>query len=170
MITDKGVLPLAMDLVACLTNAVKQLPTVPKHVGFRPGTQADLLMAQRRNECCEGLAWVRPVQVFPSSSFPLPDQTIGNCGVLGYAAVLELGIARCAPIGDANELPSDDEWNNLTETVLTDAAALRTAICAWSEMNPDTLYLPGTWQPLPTSGGCAGGLQTITIKVQACEC
>lgn len=169
-VDDPGVLPIAEQLLTCLTEAVATLAVPPRNVMLRPGTQAEFLLSTARDECCEGLAWVRLSQVYPSAKFPQPDGAYLPCYPVQYAAVFELGIVRCAPMTDAEDIPSADEWNTVTALVLNDAAAMRRAICCWTELTTDTQYLTGLWLPINTEGGCTGGIQTITIAIGACDC
>jgi hypothetical protein len=162
--------PVVVALLASLQDAVADLDRPPAKVGLRPGVTADLLISMTEDECCAGLAWVRVASVYPSGSFPQPDADYVACAPLQYAAVLELGIARCAPVGDAQTLPSADDWNDATGDMLADAAALRRTVCTWVESNPDRMYLVGVWQPLPVEGGCLGGVQTVTVAIDACDC
>lgn len=164
------VLPIALELLACLETAAGELDNPPQHTMLRPGAQIELLIAQARDECCEGLGWVRPVTVFPSAHFPDPDPTAVPGYPIQYVAVFELGVVRCAPMEDAQAIPSADNWNSVTAAVLADASAMRRALCCWTDSNEDTLFAIGPWLPLQTEGGCVGGIQTITIAVGPCDC
>jgi len=167
---DPSVLPIATSLLTCLEDALQDMPDPPAKVSLRVGVQTELLLSQTADECCEGVAWVRLVAVYPSSNFPNPDTAWSSCGPLQWAAILEMGVARCAPTPDENEIPSADEWNALAEAVLGDAAAMRRALCCFADLEADRMYLPGLWQPLPVEGGCVGGVQTVTIAIDNCDC
>lgn len=168
-IADPSIAPVAVDLLACLTAAVAQTASPPKGISLRP-TPVALYLSTVRDECCEGVAWVGLDSAFPSATFPIPDAVPSRCGALQHAALFELGVARCAPTPAANQIPSPDAWNTVTGQVLDDAAAMRRAICCYEDLHPDTLLLPGLWQPIPAEGGCVGGIQFVTIAVGACDC
>lgn len=169
-ITDPGVLPLAETLLGCLQAALGDVADPPANVSLRVGTQVELLLSQTRDECCEGVGWVRVVSIYPSAVFPQPDLESVRCWPLQWAAVLELGVARCAPTPEGDELPTPDDWNTIGEAVLSDAAAMRRALCCFAEADPDRMYLAGLWQPLPVDGGCLGGAMQVTVAVDACDC
>lgn len=168
---DQVAWPLAIRLLGCLDAAVSELEFVPKNIGLRPGDSVAFYVSRMRDECCEGLAWVRVVSVAPSSSaqWPNPDITPQSCYPLRYAVVLEMGIVRCAPAPGANDIPSQDAWDNLTELILNDMAAMQNAACCFGE-DFNGLYLTGTWTPLSIEGACAGGSMTLTASASPCNC
>jgi len=169
-ITDPGVLPVATSLLACLQTALQDVTAPPEHVSLRVGVQVELLLSETRDECCEGVGWVRVVSIYPSAVFPQPDLESIRCWPLQWAAILEMGVARCAPTPDADEIPSTDDWNTLAEAVLDDAAAMRRALCCFADLEADRMYLAGLWQPLPVDGGCLGGSMQVTVAIDACDC
>lgn len=169
-ITDPGVLPIAEMLLSCLQTALADVADPPANVSLRVGTQVDLLLSQTRDECCEGVGWVRVVSIYPSAVFPNADLEAVRCWPLQWAAILEMGVARCAPTPDADGIPSPDEWNAISEAVLSDAAAMRRALCCFTDLDPDRMYLAGLWQPLSVEGGCLGGAMQVTVAIDACDC
>lgn len=169
-ISDPVLSGLALDLLTCLEDAAKRTALPPKRFNLRPGIQIDLLLSTTVDECCEGLAWVRPVLGWPSATFPVIDQTFVNCYPVQWAVQLEMGIARCAPRPSTNQLVTPEAWTDLTLAILDDYAAMRTALCCFEATHPDLMYLAGTWEPLPVDGGCVGGRQMVTVAVGACDC
>ena len=177
-VADPLVMPMAREMLGCLEQEIAKVASPPKYVGLRPGSVVDfLLSSQGADECCEGLAWVRPDVHYPTMStpgvvFPAQDETTGKQGVLAWAVTLELGAVRCAPTPDASEIPSNEAWDAVTQAVMDDAAALRRAICCYIDADPrrKSTVLPGLWQPLPIGGGCAGGFIQVVIKGPACDC
>jgi hypothetical protein len=177
-ISDPLVMPIAREMLDCLAQEMAKVPSPPANVGLRPGVVVDHLKSISRDECCEGLAWVRPDPFYPSSGtaetgpFPSPDETPNRQGTLAWAVTLELGAIRCAPVGDETTLPSESDWDNATQQVMDDAAAIRRAICCYIEAAHGRALkvLPGAWQPIAVQGGCVGGFMTVTIKGPACDC
>ena len=169
-ITDPGVLPVATSLLHCLQTALIDVAEPPENVSLRVGTQVELLLSETRDECCEGVGWVRVASIYPSAGFPEPDPDHSPSAPIQWAAILEMGVARCAPTPDADSMPDSDEWNRIGEAVLDDAAAMRRALCCWTDLEPDRMYLAGLWQPLPVDGGCLGGYMAVTVAVDACDC
>ncbi len=163
--------PVMEAMVACLDAEVQCLDNPPAVVMARPGDQIELLLAQDRDECCEGLGWVRNVTTYPAGqAFPAPDGSSTACGPLAWAVVLEIGIGRCAPVPDGNAIPSADDWTAVTRAVMDDQAAIRRAVVVFKQLETweDSLWLVGAWTPFRTEGGCVGGSMQVTIQQMAC--
>lgn len=170
-VADPLTWPILEALEACLTDQVRCLEKPPKVTTVRPGDRIELLIAEKRDECCEGLAWVRCVTFYPSADFPQPDSEASNCGPTGWAVVAELGVARCAPMSDANTFPTAQEWSDSTYAVMADSAAVRRAIALFKTLDDfeDSLWLVGPWLPMTTEGGCVGGSIQVTISALPCD-
>lgn len=169
-LADPSVLPVATVLLGCLQDTLAETAAPPASVSLRVGTQVELLLSQSRDECCEGVGWVRVAAIYPSENFPNPDAAWSSCGPMQWAAVLELGVARCAPTPEADDMPSGDDWNAIAEAVLADAAAMRKALCCFADLETDRMHLAGLWQPLPVEGGCVGGSMSVTVAIDNCDC
>ena len=173
-IADPVVMPLALELLACLDEEIAKVAHPPARVGLRPGTVVDFLLSTTEDECCEGLAWVRPALFYPSSSvFPLQDEQPPTPYVASWAITLEMGAARCSPTPPETSIPSVAEWNEVVQRVMDDAAAMRRAICCFIAADPINRkrnVLPGQWQPLEVEGGCVGGTLAVTVRGPACDC
>lgn len=175
IVGDPLVMPLARELLACYEAELAKLgDDAPAYIGLRPGTVVDFLLSTTDDECCAGLAWVRPASFFPSSGpFPAQDTVAQKQGTRTWAVTLELGIVRCAPTPDENSIPSNDQWDDVTQAVMDASAAMRRAICCWIDMDPvrrKQKIIPGTWQPVAVQGGCVGGILPVTIMGPACDC
>ena len=173
MILDPLVMPLARELLECFEQELAKVQFPPAYVQLRPGNVVDHLISTHQDECCQGLAWVRPSGFYPNSAaFPLQDPAPQPKGVSAWAVTLELGAVRCAPVGDENEIPTAQEWDDATQAVMDDAAAMRRAICCFIEASPSRTRntLPGLWQPLSIQGGCVGGILPVTLRGPACDC
>lgn len=172
-IADPVVMPLAIELLDCLNQEIQKVANPPARVGLRPGTVVDHLLSTTDDECCEGLAWVRPVTFFPSSgTFPAQDEAPLPKGITGWAVTLEMGAIRCAPTPEATEIPSQDEWAAVVQAVMDDAAAMRRAICCFIDARQGRARttVAGAWQPLSVQGGCVGGVLQVTVRSPACDC
>ena len=175
MITDPVVLPLAYELLGCLEQEVDKVANPPLYRGLRAGQVVDFLMSTTgQNECCQGLAWVRPVLFVPSSgTFPVQDPSPPPGGTASWAITLEMGVVRCAPTPDETRIPSNDEWNTVVDDVLSDAAAMRRAICCFIDLDAvkrKKNTLPLQWEPLSVEGGCVGGTLQVVVRGPACDC
>jgi hypothetical protein len=170
---DPLVMPLARELLGCYDLELVKLDDPPKYVQLRAGNVVAHLLSTFQDECCEGLAWVRPASFFPSSTtFPTQDAAPQPKGVSAWAVTLELGFVRCAPVGDENQIPTAEDWDATVQGVMDGAAAMRRALCCFIEAKQGRArrVLPGTWQPIEVQGGCVGGIMPITIQGPACDC
>lgn len=173
-ISDPLVMPLARELLDCYRQELLKLESPPARIGFRPGTVVDFLLSTTDDECCAGLAWVRPASFYPSSAtFPNQDTTAQKQGTRAWAVTLELGIVQCAPTPGADAIPSEDEWEEVTQAVMDAAAAMRRAVCCFidaDKVGRAQKVLPGAWSPVAVQGGCVGGFMPVTIMGPACDC
>ena len=173
-ISDPMVMPLAYEMLACLEAEIGKVLNPPAYVGLRPGSVVDFLLSTTSDECCQGLAWVRVSTFYPSSEiFPLQDTQPLKTGTRAWAITFELGAVRCSPTPDENSIPTVDQWNDVVQAIMDDAAAFRRAICCFIDLSPNTrrgYVLPGQWQPLDVEGGCVGGTLEVTVRGPACDC
>jgi hypothetical protein len=172
-VADPLVMPLARELLDCYGQDLAKVATPPLYIQLRPGNVVSHLLSTTEDECCEGLAWVRPASFFPSSGvFPIQDPAPIRGGVRAWAVTLELGAVRCAPVGDEDTIPTGDEWDVTVQAVMDDAAAMRRALCCFIDAAPGRTgrVIAGLWQPIQVQGGCVGGLMPITIQGPACDC
>lgn len=173
MVADPLVMPLARELLACLDQELAKVASPPAYVQLRAGNVVAHLLSTYEDECCEGLAWVRPSAFYPASAvFPVQDAAPVKGGTRAWAVTLELGAVRCAPTGDENAIPTGEEWDATVQAVMDDAAAMRRAICCFidADARRSGRVLPGVWQPIDVQGGCVGGILPVTIQGPACDC
>lgn len=169
-VSDPLVMPLARELLACYDQELQKLEDPPTYVQLRAGNVVAHLLSTFQDECCEGLAWVRPASFFPSSGvFPVQDPAPLPKGVSAWAVSLELGFVQCAPVGDENAIPTAENWDATVQGVMDGAAAMRRAFCCFSEGRARKV-IPGIWQPIEVQGGCVGGILPITVQGPACDC
>lgn len=174
-VSDPVVMPLATALLDCLAQEVAKVASPPRYVQFRPGTVVDHLLSTSEDECCAGLAWVRPMALYPSSvSFPDQDgNPVGNEGIpRAWAVQLEMGVIRCAPTPAANAIPTAEQWEECLQAIMDDGAAMRRALCCFEDRGNGRKrkILAGQWQPISIQGGCAGGILPVTVLGPACDC
>lgn len=172
-IADPLMMPPAREMLECLGQEIAKVASPPKYVQLRPGNVVAHLLSLNEDECCEGLAWVRPAGFSPSSAaFPAVDTAPPPKGVSAWVVTLELGAVRCAPVGDEGAIPTAAQWDTTVQAVMDDAAAMRRAICCFIDAVPGRakVVLPGTWQPVEVQGGCVGGIIPVTLRGPACDC
>lgn len=172
-VSDPLVMPLARELLACLEQEIDKVETPPLYRGLRTGPVVSISLSQNEDEGCSGLAWVRPVTFFPSSgAFPAQDEAPLPKGVSAWAVQLEMGVVRCVPTPDHNSIITTQQWDNLTQAVMDDAAAMRRALCCFGELGRSRVrnMLPGLWTPLDVEGGATGGTLGVTLRGPVCDC
>jgi hypothetical protein len=172
-VADPLVMPLAREMLDCLDQEIMKVLAPPTYVQLRAGSVVAHLLSMGADECCEGLAWVRPAAFYPSSgTFPSQDEVPQKGGTRAWAVTLELGAVRCFPTPGASSIPTAEQWDASTQAQMDDAAAMRRAICCFIEAkaNRSGRVLAGQWQPLDIEGGCMGGIIPVTIQGPACDC
>lgn len=118
---------------------------------------------------CGGQAWVRFVTEYPSQEFPAADQSGSNCDS-PMAYTLEVGIARCLPVGSPSALsgfniPAISEMVAATRLQMADKRVMRRAIKAVANRS-DKAYSIGTYNVMQAQGDCGGGVWLVTFWSQ----
>lgn len=178
---DLMVRPAAIQLLECFRTALVAqhgstlMPagSMPTEVCFRVGESVSADASVYQDLCCSGLAWVRITDIFGAAQdFPAPDTSvvISGCGPLAWGATFELGVIRCAPTGDEYTVPTCDDWTLLQEFIWLDQAAMRQAMCCMVGLYDPGTFAIGSWNPLPTSGGCAGGTWNLQMLFDCGDC
>lgn len=168
---------IADALRACLVTAFEDDDGIPAEICHRPGQEAPLSLGMAQDECCSGLGWVRIAGIDPVVD---PDESqapdFDQCHANGRRITLELGVARCNPFGDASRGPTCEAWTELALRMDLDAAAMRAAVCCFTAANDvgpeQEIYRvrPGAWEPLESSGMCAGGIMIVVVWQECGSC
>lgn len=168
---------IATALVVCLTTAFEDDEGAPEEICHRPGREVPLNWGTAKDECCTGLGWVRIASIEPEidpSTINSPD--FNPCYSGATLVTLELGVSRCNPTGTQAAGPTCEQWTALAQRMDLDAAAMRRAVCCANTALPVVSegqvdrVLRGTWEPLDSSGGCAGGIMPVTVRLDCVEC
>jgi hypothetical protein len=162
----------AAQLHACLCAQVNALTNPPERCCLSVGAQFELGVALNEDMCRCGTAWVRIAGFVPSVTFPGQQEEPTNCRPPFWALTLEMGIARCPPLGTMADLPTCTEWATFAQTVMDDAAAMRRALycCEETLLKARGLkFVVGNWTPFGPEGMCGGGTMTVTVPVLACD-
>ncbi len=167
---DGFVSELAMDLLDCLQQAMDTQAEPPAEVCFVPGEDGRLFLSAglAEDRCCAGFAWVRVARIAPQ--IPQPGEDIRPCGVTTWAVDLEMGAARCSPVGDQAAGPTCQEMLDTALLTMQDAAAMRRAWCCWAPLVDSGVTAIGEWAPFGPDGMCVGGTMPVTAYVDHCEC
>lgn len=153
---DRLIWPIMLDLVDCLRSEIEAagVPGVC-FLGVLPGAQWAADWSD------EGQAWVRLVAAFPSATLPSPDQRATCAAPL--AAVLEVGMLRCAPVGDGPEPPSEVEMFEATRLQMADMRVMLRAIqCCLGKTKRE--HVLGLYTPLGPQGAAVGGSWQVTVS------
>lgn len=148
--------PIMFSILNSVTDQLEDNP--PGRVILSPGA------AVTHDDCCEGQVWVRVQRIEP-----MVGRTAGTanpCGVLGWVAVLGVGIVRCAAVlDDQGNAPSPEAVTADTVEMNEDSAALAQGIlCSGHARTIDQ------WLPSGPMGGCVGGEWTCTVRYDVCRC
>lgn len=160
----------ATSLLECFrVYLLEQGVEAPAKIELRSG-EVSAAISTTQDECCAGLAWVRIVRFFPVDTFPTEKEDWSPTGPAGWALVLEMGALRCAPVGDAANLPTGEDWSDAIHLQMKDALAMRKAVdCCFAPLvESETLMVAG-WDERAPEGMCMGGTQQVTILVDACN-
>ena len=118
------------------------------------------------NDGCRGQGWTRWVTEFPSTDFPEPDRTGDEC-CAPMAYQLEVGIARCVPMGTSNAIggitpPTPQEMVEVTRQQMADKAAVARAINRYLGERELSFFLSNAI-PMQATGGCIGLVWNVTV-------
>jgi hypothetical protein len=155
--------PKLIQLAECLCSqiATDGLPE-PCECLVLPGAQVALDYCEPcRDDKC-GMAWVRLTTMYPSANFPNLDETLrGSCRApLAYG--IELGVARCAPVGKDDGMPPDPaDQQAAVRLQMSDALAMRKALsCCYGASG----WMLGVYTPFGPEGGCVGGSWQASVS------
>lgn len=178
---DQFVSVLMNQLLNCLCTYSQSAEGAPTHCCFRVGTEIAHDAGIFQDLCCEGIAYVALGDTYPSSdSFPEADivrQANAKCAPNTWAQIFQVGIIRCAPMGDELMPPSCDEWNAAARQNVIDALTLRRVACCMRDFvvqNNDSflgmsLVIDRQIQGNP-QGGCVERTMKLTAQFPNCDC
>ena len=170
---DLLLLPVALELLNCLCTALNQQTNPPEICCLRAGDSVTADIGQYYDECCSGLAYVRPAGFYMTGTqegpFPSPstDQAINACGVPAWGLQLEMGVLRC--IQTSGQI-SCATWTDAVVQQLADAKAMRAAVCCLEQLHDPSDVALGAWTPIGPAGGCLGSVWQVSVQVSnVCE-
>lgn len=165
------VVEMAATLRDCLMTELALRDNPPAETCILSGEDGRtfLSVGTQQDRCCAGFAWVRVARVLPS--IPPSGQDPGNCGVDSWQLDLEMGVARCAPVGSdfVAAGPTCDEMLATFVQVQSDAEAMRRAVCCLQPQTQSLRVYPTEWLPFGPEGGCTGGIMGVTLKLDDCD-
>lgn len=120
--------------------------------------------------CCEGLAWVRIGDAYPSSNWPEPDATLSKCWPVQWAQRYEVGILGCYPSSE-HMLTCAQKG----EYALQDAArleALKQVFCCFAQKKEMTRTARNwTIESIAVQGprgGCVSRVASVIVQLPKC--
>jgi hypothetical protein len=162
--SDKRVRPVLQRLLTCFCDEVTRNPSPPAICGIRTGTTGEPLGALIVDECCEGAAFIRVTNVYPSTTLPNPSVDPVRCA-LPLAVQFELSMWRCAATGTIQVPPSQADWDTVNLELLDDRVSMMNAICCFIGQRDPGSTTVGTWTPVEVQGGCVGSQMTIDVAL-----
>lgn len=168
--------PLAQVLRDCLEESLNDRPNpLPaERVQTRFGAEIFPDRSIPQDECCPGIAWVRPVSSEPRFNI---DDDAGHCVASLRRSILEMTVYRCMPTPDADTLISRNQWDAVFLQAESDHSALEAALCCFTDMLfepvlavPGVLMVvAGSWEPIGPDANCVGQAMQVMIE-HGCAC
>lgn len=159
LLVDRRFWPTMLDLRTCLCNELAKSAPDERlcSCAVLPGPPDLATVADGM-----GVAWVR--QIGSGAAAQTNDIDTAPCGAL-WEAVIEMGVIRCAPVpqGRADTI-SDEQWEETTELVLADQAAMLRALCCVKVHRAS--WSLGQYTPYGPEGGLVGGTWSFTLQEQ----
>lgn len=154
MKVDRRFWPLLLELRSCLCDALKE--SSPEHELCQclvvPGIGPDPSAALSQKK---GMAWVRLVNSYPSTSPPSPSSQMLPCHPQ-HAAQVEIGVLRCYPVPGPRGVLSAEVVEEAAELQMSDMAAMVRAVCC-----TERDHVLGSYTPDGPAGGLYGGTWTV---------
>jgi hypothetical protein len=124
--------------------------------GIEPATGVPIDVGGCDDDSCAA-ATVRLSRVYPSTSFPDPDD-VATCVTL-LAAEIFVTVYRCVPAGnDDGSNATAEQYAYWAQQQFADMAAMRRAIaCCFAGEHGDVEYSLAEYSPLQPQGGIGGG-------------
>lgn len=168
--------PLSQTLRDCLFESLAdRVGALPQErVQIRFGAEIFPDRSIPADECCPGIAWVRPGPAEPRFTI---DDAEGQCVASLRRSVLEMTVYRCMPTPGSGELVTRDQWDAVFLQAESDHSAMEAALCCLT----DFLFGPGNtipgvhavyageWTPLGPDANCVGSSMQLIIE-HGCAC
>lgn len=152
-----------IEIAACLCAQIDADGSPPTcFCGVVPGESVVLNYA---TDCVDrdGMAWVRLITLYPSTTVGQADTNLGNCGA-GIGAELEIGIMRSYPVYEDGEPPPAAELEAITRQQVKDAMTMHRAVLCCTAL-PTKQVIVSLYRPAPILGGMVGGAMQIALAV-----
>ena len=158
-VEDDAIWPIMVRLQQCLCETLQERGLMNEDGCFCGVLPGDNVAWDYGN----GMAWVRLVDAYPSTTFPAPNTTPrGSCAAM-LVGTLEVGLLQCAPTLRADgSLPTQAEQFEATRLQLAGMRAMHQAI-ACCDIN---LIVLGNYTPQGPQGVMVGGTWQINVGIE----
>lgn len=163
LVDDRIFFPVLQRLQECLCEELAKAggPALC-YCGVMVGDIMPLDLMSCSESAC-GVAWVRPMQQFPSLEFPTPAENAECTAPL--AMPVEIGVARCYPRRDPRQPLDPQLMFEALRLYMSDSAAVRRAVkCCLNDASYMGSYAMGTWEPIEAQNGISGGTWVVTLR------
>lgn len=163
--------------IECLNEVLLNPPVgmpIPRDVCRVSGTELaeDVDPLTSRDRCCDGLAWVRINDAYPSSDFPVPDPIGNKCWPVAWAQRYEVGILGCYP--SDTPMLTCSQLNVMAEQDAARIQYLKRVACCFGDRlkaNPRTrgrLWVVEGIAVQGPRGGCLSRVMSVLIQIPRC--
>ncbi len=169
MALGDGPIDMAVTLRQCLETALAARVNPPADTCLYTGAdfRSFLSAGLTEDRCCSGFAAVRIARIIP---FTPAEGQMDGCGIKTWQVDLEMGVARCAPVGDINAGPTCAQLEAVAEQVQSDMQGMVEAVCCLRPFVVSNRVAPRTWEPFGPEGACTGGIMPVQLLLDACGC
>lgn len=156
-VEDDAIWPLMVQMQQCLCETLTERGLMPGDCfcGVMPGDTAPW-------DYQDGLAYVRLVDSYPSTSFPAANTNPGTSCAAMLVATLEVGLLQCIPISPDGSPLTQAQQYEVTRHQMAGMRAVQQAI-ACCEI---PLMVLGSYTPQGPQGGLVGGYWQINVGAE----
>lgn len=141
-----------------------------------PGAPAISFVALGADEpwdsCCDGMLYVRVVQIQPTDGSVTSPASAMPCSPMGFAVDFEVVHLRCAPTisvqGLSAAVPTPEQTTDAAIELFRQGWAVCVGIAcqarAWRARGLTSVMTP--WTPVGPEGGCVGGITTLSVDLE----
>lgn len=156
-VEDDAIWPLMVQMQQCLCETLTERGLMPGDCfcGILPGEQAVW-------DYSDGLAYVRLVDSYPSTTFPSANTTPSvSCSAM-LVATLEVGLLQCMPINADGSPLSQEQSTEVSRLQMAGMRAIQQAIACCDL----PLVVLGSYTPQGPQGGLVGGFWQINVGAE----
>ena len=156
-VEDDAIWPLMVQMQQCLCETLTERGLMPGDCfcGILPGDSAIW-------DFQSGAAYVRLVDVYPSTTFPAANTNPGTSCAAMLVATLEVGLTQCIPINADGSPLTQVQQMEVSRHQMAGMRAVQQAIACCDI----PLVVLGTYTPVGPQGGLVGGFWQINVGAE----